>query len=157
MTTSPPSTSNGSGSETDDDHFAAAVDHAWNWFALHSGQRMQFVNFLIVALSLTMAAYATAMSQDKKVVAGAIAVGGLVLSGLFQRLDVRTRELVQACEPAMKEIEARLSRQSGISVDFVRAVEKPAKRLTTYRVSLRILTITFMTAFLIGAVYAFAF
>ena len=89
---------------------------------------MQFVNFLIVALSLTMAAYATAMSQDKKVVAGAIAVGGLVLSGLFQRLDVRTRELVQACEPAMKEIEARLSRQSGISVDFVIAVEKPAER-----------------------------
>ena len=28
-----------------------AFDYAWNWFALHAGQRMQSVNFFLVAAS----------------------------------------------------------------------------------------------------------
>jgi hypothetical protein len=138
----------------DGKHFQDAADHAWNWFTLHSGQRMQMINFLIIALTLTTAAYATAMSQKKFGVACGIALGGVLLAALFQRLDVRTRELVQACEPALKHIEARLSRESGIDVNFVEAIEKPAKRRTTYRFTLRVLTCAAMAFFSLGAGYA---
>jgi len=132
-----------------------AVDYTWNWFALHSGQRMQLVNFLIVSLTVTTAAYATAVNQRKFGVACGIALAGAILAMLFQRLDVRTRELVKVCEPALKQIEQRLRDTTGLPIDFAAAVETPARRFTSYRVSLRILTTAAFLFFMVGAVYAF--
>lgn len=68
---------------------------------------------------------------------------------------MRTRELVQVCEPALKQIEDRLSTESGINVKFVTSVEQPAKPFTTYRVTLRILTFAAILFFGVAALFAF--
>lgn len=137
------------------DRFEIAVDHAWSWFALHSGQRMQLVNFLIVSLTVTTAAYGASMNLKKFGVACGIALGGIVLALLFRRLDLRTRELVQACEPALQQIEERLYSETGIDVRFAAQVKKPGRGVRTYRHTLRTLTIAAVLFYAAGAVYAF--
>jgi Flp pilus assembly protein TadB len=137
------------------DRFEIAVDHTWNWFSLHSGQRMQLVNFLILSLTVITAAYGASMNLKRFGVACGIALAGIVLAVLFRRLDLRTRELVQACEPALQQIEERLSAETGVDVRFAALVQRPGRRIKTYRETLRSLTVLAVVFFAAGAVYAF--
>jgi len=136
------------------DRFEIAVDHTWDWFALHSGQRMQLVNFLIVSLTVTTAAYGASMNLKKFGVACGIALAGIVLALLFRRLDLRTRELIQACEPALEQIEERLSSETGVDVRFAAVVGRPGRGISTYRETLRLLTFSAVSFFTVGAGYA---
>lgn len=137
--------------------FRLAVDHAWGWFTLHSSQRMQFVNFLIVSLTVTTGAYAAALGGRYFPAAAAIALGGAILTVVFWRLDVRTRELVQASEPALAAVERRLAEQVKVpELNFVKRVESPKAHWATYRLVLRTLTVTWFTLFLAGLMYAVA-
>jgi hypothetical protein len=138
-----------------DKAFESTYQHVWDWFALHSGQRMQMINYLMVALSLTTTAYAISTSQKKYGIACGIAIGGIVLSWLFQRLDARTRELIKTSEKALTHLESALFAATKAPVNFVTAIEEPAARYTTYRVTLRILTACTCISFGVAAIYAY--
>lgn len=72
-----------------------AQAYAWNWFALHAGQRLQLVNFWLVAVAFLASAFVQARSNHLFAIAFGVCVTGAVSSLAFMRLDVRTRQLVE--------------------------------------------------------------
>ena len=133
----------------------AALDHAWAWFALHAGQRMQCVNFFFVAVAFLAAGYVTALTRGHPGVAVGIGGVGAWLALWFYGLDGRTRELVDAGEAAMAPLQQQLAREtSNDALELVTRV-KVAKGVSYGRV-LQVLHGTAVIAFLGGAVYAVA-
>src|SRR5215813_10655336 len=90
-----------------------AREHAWNWFVIHAGQRMQTFNFFLVATAFLFAAYATLLEKHRGAALGVCLVGAW-LALWFNRLDSRTRQLVKAGERALASSEARLANIAGI-------------------------------------------
>ena len=143
------------GSSTDREDLKLALDYAWGWFSLHSSQRMQLMNFLILSLALTTAAYAGAIGNKKYWVAAAIAISGALLCVVFERLDIRTRELVQVSEPTLAALETEVRRRAGLAeLTFVEAIEHPRHRFTSYRAVLRVLTRVGAVLFVAALIYA---
>jgi hypothetical protein len=132
-----------------------AMNHAWNWFALHAGQRMQMVNFFLLAVAFLVTGYVAALTKDLH--AGAVGIGllGAWIALSFHRLELRTKELVKAGEAAMKDFERRLAEKSGVQeLEIVKRVEKTGKNWTSYGKVLPTLHWTIFAAFLAGSVYA---
>ncbi len=88
-----------------------AREHAWNWFALHATQRMQAFNFFMVATAFLMAAYASLLEKHP-VAAAVLAAVGAWLAFLFNRLDARSRQLVDAGRLATAKAERVVASQA---------------------------------------------
>jgi Flp pilus assembly protein TadB len=73
-----------------------ALHHSWDWFALHAAQRMQCVNFFLVAVAFLIAAFVTALTGKHYAVAVAVGLLGGWISWWFHRLELWTKELVKA-------------------------------------------------------------
>lgn len=80
------------------DELRLALDHSWQWFALHAGQRMQLLNYFLLSAGFITAGYGATLNSSRPHVAGTVAAGGCILSLSFWRLDVRTRELIRVAE-----------------------------------------------------------
>jgi hypothetical protein len=132
-----------------------ALEHAWEWFALHARQRMKCVNFFLVAVAFLAAGYVTALTKELDGLAVGIGVLGAWISWWFHRLDVRTKELVEAGQDAMKPLQHRLAEAAGVGeLEIVKRVDPPGKRWTSYGEVLWMLHCTTLLAFVAGALYA---
>jgi hypothetical protein len=132
----------------------AALGHAWDWFALHAKQRMQCVNFFLLAMAFLVAAFVTAV-KDHEVVAAGIGLLGALVTGWFHRLEIRTKELVKAGEAAMEPLEGRLAEAVAVpALDIVSRVRGPGTEGTSYGTVLNTLYRTMLRASLFGVVYA---
>ena len=49
--------------------------HAWNWFVLHSGQRMQAFNFFLVATAFLIAGYVSLLEKNRWAAFGVALLG----------------------------------------------------------------------------------
>lgn len=134
-----------------------AQTYAWNWFALHAGQRLQLVNFWLVAVAFLAAAYVQARSNHLVAIAFGVSVTGVVSSLAFVRLDVRTRQLVQVAENALRYFEA-----SGVAagIDEVTELVKAShqvrrSRFDSYRVIIQGLQLSVACIFILAAVFSF--
>ena len=137
-------------------------EHAWNWFSMHAQQRMQTLNFFLIAMAFLGSAYGTSIAKTPGV-AGGVAVTGLVLSVIFNRLDHRNRELVKLGESALQTVEQRYQDlTSREEVQLVKRAERPQWRflprwqfLGTFHWSILFIEGTLAVAFLVAAIYAF--
>jgi hypothetical protein len=136
------------------DAVADGLDHAWAWFALHAGQRMQLINYFIVAVAFVTAAYAASVSAGRNWVAGAISAGGIILCVAFELLDVRTRQLVRLGEQALISLESCLAERANTPELNLVARAGARARGTSYRFVLRMLTRAGILLFICGAVVA---
>jgi hypothetical protein len=117
-----------------------ALKHSWDWFALHAGQRMQAVSHFLVAFALVLAGYGAAYQANNQLVAVGLALAGVLISVSFLLLELRTRQLVQAAEPALASLQARLAARSNTpDLEFVRSVENPTQRFRKYSFVIRAL------------------
>jgi len=91
-----------------------ALDHAWNWFALHANQRLQCLHFFVLISAALAAGAASAFSQGKFGIALIIAAVGVGAAVSFNALERRVRELVKAGEDAMREFQRRLAEETGV-------------------------------------------
>src|SRR5882757_915360 len=64
--------------ETQKYAFDRGLDHAWQWFTLHATQRMQAVNFFLVATAFLSTAYVAAL-RFPSVGSGSQGIGHIVL------------------------------------------------------------------------------
>src|ERR1022692_186234 len=82
-----------------------AFDYAWGYFSLHAGQRMQSVNFFLLAVSFLAAAYVSAMVNRQPGLAAGISLVGASSSFFFYRIERRVRGLLHAAERALRPME----------------------------------------------------
>ncbi len=132
-----------------------ALDHAWDWFALHAGQRMQCVNFFLVAVAFLIAGFVAALTGKHYHLAVAVGLFGAWISWWFHRLELRTKELVKAGEAAMRHSQQRLAEEARIEeLEILKRIDIPGKRWTSYGDVLRMLHWTTLGAFLLASGYA---
>jgi hypothetical protein len=137
-----------------DDHDQQARDHAWDWFALHAGQRMDSLNFFLVATAFLVAGYADLLEKNPLAAVGVAAIGAWI-AVWFSRLDRRTRQLVEAGEKALKVSQARLAEQARIDeVKLLEATTHPTAGASTYHQVIAVVEWTVALGFTLGAVYA---
>ena len=62
--------------------FTTALNHAWTWYDEYTKRAIQIVNFYIVATTILVTAYASAITGKHHGFAAALAITGLVLTAL---------------------------------------------------------------------------
>lgn len=129
--------------------------YAWNWFALHSGQRMQLVNFWLVAVAFLGAAFVQARVGNLRVVAIGVCAAGAVASIAFSQLDARTRRLIHVSESVLKTLEdqrvvagADSNTRMVTAADFARS-----HRASSYRIVIQGLQLSVAALFMAAGVY----
>jgi hypothetical protein len=115
---------------------------------------MQFVNFQLISMAFIVAGYGTALRNNTAVAAGAVALVGLVVALAFWRLDIRTRDLVVASEQALDQLQTRLADRAAVPELRLVAAVATSRRLSSYRVVIRLLCLAFSILSLLGAAYA---
>jgi len=140
------------------DHSAPsdARTYAWNWFALHSSQRMQLVNFWLVAVAFLAAAFVQASTNRLRAIAVGVALAGALASLAFAALDSRTRNLIKVSENALRQIEDELDREGpdkGIKLVGLAHTSR-ISRASSYRFIIQGMQITIAALFTAGGFLA---
>lgn len=134
----------------------AALEHTWQWFALHAGQRMQGINFFLVAVAFLIAAFVTAVHNHDRSITIVIGIFGAFMAGCFSLLELRIRELIKAGEAAMKPLQARLAGTCAISeLEILQRIENPQIYLSKYSIVIRLLQGGAGFIFILAAIYAY--
>lgn len=83
-------------------------EYAWNYFALHAGQRLQTFEFYITLSTAILGGF-FAMMQAAHASRWVSLLGFLLsfLSFVFWKLDCRTRNLIKNAEEALKALDAQ--------------------------------------------------
>lgn len=139
---------------SNDEH--EAQTYAWNWFVLHSGQRLQMVNFWLVAVAFLAAAFVQARASHLSAVALGVAITGMVASISFMRLDVRTRQLVRVAENALRSLEEKRT-AGGLDKTFELVKWSHEGRrsfLDSYRIIIQGLQLLVAFMFFLAAIYS---
>jgi hypothetical protein len=81
---------------------------AWDYFQMHSSQRLTTFNFYIVISSVITTALFSTFQKDYKVPVLGIPLGLLLLlfSYVFWKVDLRNRQLIKGAEAALKYFES---------------------------------------------------
>jgi hypothetical protein len=134
------------------DPSAEAQAYAWNWFALHSGQRMQLVNFWLVSVAFLGAAFVQARTGNLTVVAVGVCITGTISSIAFAMLDARTRRLVQLAEDALRTLEDDRAASGAMGFRLVSASHGArSSSLLSYRLVIQGLQLTVAVLFAVAA------
>jgi hypothetical protein len=134
----------------------AAERYAWEWFALHSGQRLQLVNFWLVAVSFLAAAYVQAVIANLRFIAVGLGLLGVIASLAFYRLDARTRQLIQVGEKALAHFERIrcANGQDAITSLVAEGHRSGRRRIDSYRVIVQSLQLVVASLFFLSSLYA---
>lgn len=131
-----------------------ALDHAWSWFNLHAGQRMQTFNFFLVSTAFLIAAYA-ALLEKLPLAALTVALVGAWIAFWFTRLDNRTRQLINAGEDVLKACQENIAKTTNIpALEILKRVENPTRGASSYRAIIAVIEWTIVLVFLFLAAYA---
>jgi hypothetical protein len=129
--------------------------YAWNWFSLHSAQRMQMVNFWLVAVAFLGAALVQAITSRLPAVAVGVSVAGALCSIGFLLLDRRTRDLIRIAERALYEVESSRASADPAFPQLVHGAEgERSSGLISYRLVIQCLQAAVATLFLAAGAYA---
>jgi hypothetical protein len=129
------------------------LDHAWQWFLLHANQRMQAVNFFLVATAFLSAGYVAAIRVPP--VAVGVSALGILFSLTFYGFELRIQELLKAGEKALYRAQRCLADETGIAeFNICEAVEIARIPVTKYSKLIRTLYGTTAVAFTAGLAYA---
>ncbi len=129
------------------------LDHAWQWFTLHANQRMQAVNFFLVATAFLSTAYVAALRFP--VVAMGVSALGTLFSFVFYRFEIRIQELVKAGEKALYPAQQKLADLTGMQeFKICETVETARVPFTKYSTIIRTLYGSAAAGFLMGLTYA---
>lgn len=132
-----------------------AIEHCWNWFSAHAAQRMQLVNFYVLAIAFVTAAYVASIVNSRFEIAAGVSVLSLIASFVFWRLEVRTRHLVRIGRSALQDAENRLATQSGLpSLVLADESEQSVKQTGSYAVYITSLYAAVGVVYALGGIYA---
>ena len=112
------------------------ADILWKYFELHSNQRIQMMNFYLVAISLFFTGLITLMSSEKdmEVYEIGICTAIIFVTWIFYNLDKRTKLMIKRCEDAIKSLEADKMKDFGseIMIFTIDAKKKEIEKELSY-------------------------
>jgi len=79
--------------------------YAWDYFALHSGQRLNTFYYFLTASTIIGTGYFFAL-KDFPLLSMMLAIVLIILSFIFWKWDVRTKQLIRNSEAALKYLES---------------------------------------------------
>lgn len=88
-----------------------ALDHAWDHFSYHAGQRLVTFRFYLIVVAIFIGAYVKLMSGGAAEISSMVAILGIVFSYVFLRLDLRNKDLIELSEAVLKKEEERLKQK----------------------------------------------
>lgn len=142
-------------SESEDKQFEMALKHAWDWFSLHANQRLQTVNFFLIASAFLFAAYVTAIKDDLALVAGAVAALGVSIALYFYMLELRVQFLIKAAERAMAPMQRKLAEKlENEHLKIVDVVEDGTVGMWKYSKVFRLLYMSTGVVFVAGVAFS---
>jgi hypothetical protein len=135
-----------------------AFDYAWGYFSLHAGQRMQSVNFFLLAASFLVAAYVSAMVGKYPSLAVGISLIGAWSSFVFYRIERRVRGLLHSAERALRPMgEAMADETHNPALRILKSVDATAPDAWPYSRVFRALYIAIGLGFGMASIYAVMF
>jgi len=123
---------------------------------MHAGQRMQLVNFWVVAVAFLATAFVQAINSKQTPVAVGVALTGVVVSLTFQQLDVRARQGERVAEKALATYQEQLvAAGADEAIRMVEASHPPERSWRhSYRVLIQGLQAFVAGLFLVSGIYA---
>jgi hypothetical protein len=86
----------------------------WNYFSLHADQRLKTFNFYLVVAAVLISGFVNFLDRDKNVKLACILPYLLTLiSFIFWKLDLRTKQMISNSENAIKSIDDILIPNNG--------------------------------------------
>lgn len=87
----------------------ALLEYYWNYFELHSNQRMQMINFYITVEVVMIGGLFTLINFDERIRFAELFLSLAIsfVSLIFWGLDIRTKSLIHWCEDCMEALEMR--------------------------------------------------
>ena len=135
-----------------------ALSHAWSWFTLHAGQRLQSVYLFLVSFALVVAGYGASYQVKSYLISSIVAVAGLIISLAFWGLEERNRTLVKIGEQPLAALQRRLAQQVNLpSLEMMVAAdgEDPGwRRFLRYSWVIRTVMATAMAWMIVGLLAA---
>jgi hypothetical protein len=132
-----------------------AFDYAWNYFSLHAGQRMQSVNFFLIAAAFLVGAYVSATVVAHPGLAAGISIVGAFSSFVFYRIERRVRGLLHAAENALRPVEERLAAETGNkALRILKSVDQASPDAWKYSKVFRMLYLVVGLGFLAATLYS---
>lgn len=132
-----------------------AFDYAWGYFTVHAGQRMQSVNFFLLAAAFLVGAYVNAMANGHPGLAVGISLLGGFASLIFFRIERRVRELIHAAEAALRPIEEAMARRTEIpALRILHSVAAVTPGAWHYSKVFKMLYLAVGIGFVLAAIYA---
>jgi hypothetical protein len=130
-------------------------EYPWRYFSLHAGQRMQSVNFFLIATTFLVSAYVAAVSGGHAGLAAGVAVLGAMSSFIFYRIERRVRGLIKAAEAALRPLEQSLAEvAANPALRILDSVETAPAGAWSYSRVFRALYAMVGLGFIAGSVYA---
>jgi len=130
-------------------------EYPWRYFALHAGQRMQSVNFFLIATTFLVSAYVAAVSGGHAGLAAGVAVLGALSSFVFYRIERRVRGLIKAAEAALRPLERSMAEKAeNPALQILDSVETAPAGAWSYSRVFRALYVMVGLAFVAGSLYA---
>jgi hypothetical protein len=115
---------------------------------------MQSFNFFLIATAFLIAGYASLLDK-RPVAAVAVALLGAWVAFWFQRLDRRTRQLLDAGEKVLQIDQARLAERISIAdLNILTRVKHPTRGASTYKTVIGMIEWSILIAFLAAAAFA---
>lgn len=126
------------------------LDYYWEYFKMHSSQRMQIISFFISIEIVLIGGlfYLLSLTQSMKWAEVCTCIAIILIDGVFWGLESRTRELIHFSEECIKSIEERFPDEYSDSFRIFQSVERKTslKRIrTSYAFWLRIPFITILS------------
>ena len=87
----------------------ALLEYYWNYFELHSNQRMQMINFYITVEVVMIGGLFTLINFDERIRFAELFLSLAIsfVSLIFWGLDIRTKSLIHRCEDCIEVLEMR--------------------------------------------------
>lgn len=124
------------------------METLWNYFELHSNQRMQMMNFYLVMESLFVTGLITMLTSERDMTFYEIGICLAIIffSFLFYKFDMRTRSIIKICESSIKSLEQKYKAQYGDEIMVFSKEEEctKASHESTYSCLMRLQFIFFV-------------
>ena len=107
-----------------------AKDIAFEWFKMHSEQRLKIFNFFLLISGISIAGYFTAIQADAHIAALVVSFFVILMCVTFKLLDMRTSELIKIGEYSLRRSLTALA--SSTSVEFIDLVDMAEQKTGTF-------------------------